>query len=85
MNDGVVINRDLIRFLRHENVNHVHNDLSNHLNLLFLKEYCIRFLEYESVAQLLQVFHNCQKLLVLIEYDVLEFILSDSVQHAQED
>ena len=57
--DGsMVICGDLICLLGHEDVDDVHNDLADDLDLLFLEEDCIGLLKGELVAQLLKILNH---------------------------
>ena len=77
----MVICGDLICLLCHEDVDDVHHDLTDDLDLLFLEEYCIGLLECELVAQLLKILDNTKQLLVLVKDDGLKLVLSYGVQN----
>lgn len=82
MNDLMVICWNLIWLLSHKDVDDVHNDLSNHLDFLFLKENTIGLLESQLIAQFFQILYHCQQFFVIIENYILELILSNSIEHA---
>ena len=54
----MIICGDLICLLGHENVDDVHDDLADDLDLLFLEEDCIGLLKGELVAQLLKILNH---------------------------
>jgi hypothetical protein len=54
----MVIYGDLICLLGHEDVDDVHYDLADDLDLLFLKEDGIGLLKDKLVAQLLKILNN---------------------------
>ena len=80
----MVIDWDLVWFFRHKNVYDVRNDLSDNLDFLFFKENLVRLLESKLIAQFLKIFNNSEQFFMLIENDILELILGNVVQHAQQ-
>jgi hypothetical protein len=80
----MVIDWDLVWFFRHKNVYDVRNDLSDNLDFLFFKENLVRLLESKLITQFLKIFNNSEQFFMLIENDILELILGNVVQHAQQ-
>jgi hypothetical protein len=81
----MVIYGDLICLLGHEDVDDVHYDLADDLDLLFLKEDGIRLLKDKLVAQLLKILNNTKQLLVLVKDESMELILRNCIQNTQQD
>jgi len=81
----MVINGDLICLLGHEDVDDVHHDLADDLDLLFLKEDGIGLLKDKLVAQFLKILNHTKQLLVLVKDESLELVLSNGVQNTQQD
>jgi hypothetical protein len=86
MMDGrMVIYGDLICLLGHEDVDDVHYDLADDLDLLFLKEDSIGLLKDKLVAQLLKILNHTKQLLVLVKDESMELVLRNGVQNTQQD
>ena len=81
----MVIYGDLICLLGHEDVDDVHYDLADDLDLLFLKEDGIRLLKGKLVAQLLKILNHTKQLLVLVKDESMELVLRNGVQNTQQD
>jgi hypothetical protein len=81
----MVIYGDLICLLGHEDVDDVHYDLADDLDLLFLKEDGIGLLKDKLVAQLLKILNHAKQLLVLVKDESMELVLSNGVQNTQQD
>lgn len=84
MDCRIVVRWDLVWLFRHKDVDDVHDDLSNDLDLFLLEEDSIRLLKIKLVAQLFEVLNYCQKFLVFIKNDDLELVLCDGVKHTQQ-
>jgi len=81
----MVIYGDLICLLGHEDVDDVHYDLADDLDLLFLKEDSIGLLKDKLVAQLLKILNHTKQLLVLVKDESMELVLRNGVQNTQQD
>ncbi len=79
----MVICGNLICLLSHEDVDDVHYDLADDLDLLFLEKDCVGLLKGKLVAQLLKILHHPKQLLWLVKNDGLELVLRDGVQNTQ--
>jgi mRNA degradation ribonuclease J1/J2 len=69
----------------HEDVDDVHYDLADDLDLLFLKEDSIGLLKDKLVAQLLKILNHTKQLLVLVKDESMELVLRNGVQNTQQD
>lgn len=81
----MVIDGDLICLLGHEDVDDVHYDLADDLDLLFLEEDGIGLLKDKLVTQFLKILNHTKQLLVLVKDESLELVLSNGVQNTQQD
>jgi hypothetical protein len=81
----MVIDGDLICLLGHEDVDDVHDDLADDLDLLFLEEDGIGLLKDKFVTQFFKILNHTKQFFVLVKDESLELVLSNGVQNTQQD